>query len=127
MQFHQAADQRQADPQAADRAFERGVQLGEHVENAVQLLGCDADAVVGDADDGFATVALDLQADVAAAAGELAGVGQQVADDLGQPDRVGTELQRAGIAATVPAKLDVGAKREWEDGYRQYVCVRLRG
>ncbi|MEJ0026068.1 MAG: hypothetical protein WDN01_08585 [Rhizomicrobium sp.] len=34
---------------------------------------------------------------------------------------------QAGIAASVPAKLEPGAKKEWQDGYRQYVCVRVHG
>ncbi|MEI9885243.1 MAG: hypothetical protein WDN08_01890 [Rhizomicrobium sp.] len=33
----------------------------------------------------------------------------------------------AGIAASVPAKLEPDAKKEWEAGYRQYVCVRVHG
>lgn len=31
----------------------------------------------------------------------------------------------AKIAESVPAKLDAKAKAEWEEGYRQFVCVRV--
>lgn len=56
--------------------------------------------------------------------GMLAGPQVRVATDQRFDSKATCE---AGIAASVPAKLDAGAKREWEDGYRQYVCVRLRG
>lgn len=34
---------------------------------------------------------------------------------------------KASITASVPAKLDAEAAQQVKDGYRRYVCVRVRG
>ncbi|MEP9379606.1 hypothetical protein ABLE91_23040 [Aquabacter sp. CN5-332] len=34
---------------------------------------------------------------------------------------------KAGISASIPAKLDGEALQQFKDGYRRYVCVRVRG
>lgn len=37
------------------------------------------------------------------------------------------EACKASIASSVPAKLDGEALAQFKDGYRRYVCVRVRG
>ncbi|OYW56586.1 MAG: hypothetical protein B7X99_13290 [Rhizobiales bacterium 17-65-6] len=34
---------------------------------------------------------------------------------------------KASIASSVPGKLDAEAAQQFRDGYRRYVCVRVRG
>ena len=48
--LHEGLHQRQADAQPVARALERRVDLREHVEDARQVVGGDADAVVAHAD-----------------------------------------------------------------------------
>ena len=90
--LHQRLHQRQADAQPVARALQRRIDLREHVEDARQFVGRDADAVVPHSDHGLPAFLLDGQPDVPAPVGELAGVVQQVADHLRQPRRVGVEI-----------------------------------
>ena len=86
-------DERQADPEPALGAGQRAVPLGEEVEDAGQQLGRDADARVPDLDDDVRPLAAGRERDAAPGVGVLGGVGQEVDEDLLEPDRVGLEPQ----------------------------------
>ena len=100
----QPLHQRQADAQPALRALQRPVHLGEHVEDAGQHLGRDADAGVPDPDHRLLAVPLDGEPDAPAALGVLGGVVQQVRQDLGQPGQVGVQRGPAPAAARPSAR-----------------------
>ena len=72
----QRLHQRQPDPQSVARPFQRGVELGEHVEHVGELRSGDADAVVAHADDRLTTLVRDRERDVAARV-RSRGLGQQ--------------------------------------------------
>ncbi len=91
----QPLDQRQADAQAALRAFARAVGLREQVEHARQHVGRQADARVLHHDHRVVAIALGQHLDVAALGRVLGRVVQQVGHDLAQPRRVGVHHQRA--------------------------------
>ena len=74
VQLHQLAHQRQADSKAAAGLGGRAVDLREQVENAVQHLRLDADAVVRDRQHHLALLAGGGQLDTPAFVGVLAGV-----------------------------------------------------
>ena len=67
------------------RAFE----FGEHFEQTRELLGGNADTLVDDADDGHISDAPELDAHLCAGGRVLRRVVEKVADDLGDPGRVG--------------------------------------
>ena len=100
MQEHDLAHQREPDAEAALLAIGRMVGLGEEIEHLRQHVRVDADAGVGDADDrltGAVAVVpgpVDRELDPPAVAGVLDRVGEQVADHLGEPDRVADGDQR---------------------------------
>ena len=110
----QPLDQRQPDAEAAGGPLDAPVHLGEHVEDAAQRLGRDADPVVADGDDDLLAAPLGGEPDVPAARGVLGAVGEQVAEDLGQPGQVGVEADRLGRQRDgefVPRGLDQRAGR----------------
>ena len=109
VQLDQPLDQRQADAEPALRPHQRRFRLREHLEDARQHLGGDADAVVLDRHDHVAPLPLGTQPDAAAFLGVLGGVVEQVGEHLGQPHRVGLEvdrLRRQGDGELVAAGLD---------------------
>src|SRR6185369_9221214 len=69
----------------------------EQVEDVRQLLGSDADAVVGDGDDDLVGAAPRLEQDVAARVRSPRGVVDQVGEDLGQPLRVAEDGGGGGV------------------------------
>ena len=90
--FHQILDQGQTEPQPAARALQRRIDLREHLEDSAKLVGGDADARVPDSDDRLLAFLLDREPDATALVGELAGVVQEVAHHLSQPDRVAVDV-----------------------------------
>ncbi len=96
MQLDQPLDQRQADAQPALRPHQRPLRLRENLEDARQHLGHDADAVVLDRHDHVAPLPLGGQPDATAILGVLGGVVEQVGEHLGQPHRVGLQVDRLG-------------------------------
>jgi hypothetical protein len=105
----QPLHQRQPDPQAALRLFQRPLHLREHLEQAGHLVGRDADAAVLHRHHHLAPLPLGGQPDVTAALGVLGTVVQEVGKYLSQPGQVGVHddrllrqrdrRQRAGSAA----------------------------
>jgi hypothetical protein len=81
-----------ADAQPVARPVQRRLGLREHLEQVGELFGGDSDAVVSHPDDRLRRVVLDGQRDAAARIGEFAGVVQQVADDLREPNGIGVEV-----------------------------------
>ena len=96
VQLDQAADHRQADAQTALGAVQGGVGLGEQVEHPRQHVGRDARARIPDPDRRRVAFPPGRQGDVPALPGELDGVVEEVADDLGQPCRVGVDADGPG-------------------------------
>ena len=94
VQLDQRLHQRETDAEAVARALERSVACANISNRRGKLIGGDPDAVVAHADHRLIALALDRQADVSALVGELARVVQQVADDLGEPRRVGVQMDR---------------------------------
>ncbi|MEJ7637199.1 MAG: hypothetical protein WKF75_04205, partial [Singulisphaera sp.] len=72
------------------------VRLGEEIEDPGQDFRSDPDAVVPHPDDQEIGLAHGLQGDPAPRLGVLGGVGQEVAQDLDEPDRVGLQPERLG-------------------------------
>ena len=87
----QPLHQREADTQAPRLRLPA---LGEHIEDARQHLGWDADAGVPHRHDGFVSSSLPDQPDAAAPRGVLGGVVQEIRHRLGQPRQVGVEADR---------------------------------
>ena len=77
-----------------DRSIEP-IDLREHVEDAIEHLGGDADPGIGDGYDGLGILSFGRQHDAAAAGHVLRGVIEQIGDDLSQPRRIG--LQHDGL------------------------------
>ena len=94
VQRHEPLDQGQADPQAAAATVERGVGLGEEVEDAGEEIGGDPRAVVADADHRLGPLAGHGELDVAAGVGELRRVVEQVHQDLVDADGVRLQPDR---------------------------------
>ena len=92
--LHQPLHQRQTDAQPALRLLQRPVHLGEHLEDAGQLVGGDADAGVPDRHHDVAALPLGGQPDAPAPLAVLGGVVQQIHEHLGQPGRVGVHDDR---------------------------------
>ena len=89
------------------------VHLHEQLEDAGQHVRGDADAVVPHPQHRLVALPLGRQPDAPVRLGVLGGVGQQVADDLGEPHRVGVEQQGFGrksdaqlVALGVDERLD---------------------
>ena len=96
LHLHEASRQGQSDAQAADRAFEDGLGLVEHLEDARESVGRDADAGIADADDGEIGVRFGGEPDVPGPWRELHGVLQDVGEDLHEPCAVAADDQGAG-------------------------------
>ena len=97
--LRQRLRERQADAEPGRRPLQRGVDLREHLEDPSELIGGDADAGVPHPYDSAliafrAFSALRGEPDAPAAVGELAGVVQEVSDDLREPCRVGVDEHR---------------------------------
>src|SRR6185436_10246238 len=93
---HQSLHQGEPDAEAALRLLERAVELGEHFEDRGKMVGWNADTVVLDRHDYIAAVARRPQSDVALARREFESVVEQVAKYLGEPDRIGMDVNRLG-------------------------------
>src|SRR5579885_3101530 len=95
MELRHGIAERQAEPRAFVFAVELAVDLAEGRECGGDVLGGDADAGVGDADEEVA-VAIEPRRhlDTAAGRGELHGVGQQVEQNLLQLSLVGEERRQ---------------------------------
>ena len=107
---HQVAGQRQPDAEPPLRARQRVVDLGEQAEDGLDHLGSNADAVVPHPDD--RPVVRDVSAWTSIRpplVGVLHGVGQEVVQDLLEPQRVGPEPdlvlgeRRRAVRAAWPA------------------------
>ena len=96
MHFHQAAHQRQADPQAALRAVERPVGLNKEIENAGEHVRRNAHASVAHVENGFLFMLFERQGDSAALAGELGGIVEEIGEHLGQTGGIAVSRDRAG-------------------------------
>jgi len=86
--------------------------LHEHLEDPRERFLREAYAVVGDSDYNSRALSPRRDLDVAAGLCVLGGVGQQVAEDLREPQRIGVERQRLGrqvhverVAARVDQRL----------------------
>ena len=95
MHPHDAAHDAQADAQAPAGSAQDAVDLREHVEDARQRFGRDADAVVGDTHGERPGGLVDAQADVAARVRVLDRVVDQVGEHLGEPHQVPFEVDLA--------------------------------
>ncbi len=89
----QVAGQGQADAQAALGAVERALPLHEHVEDAGQHVGPDADAVVDHRHHHLAALAPAAHHHRAARVGVLGRVGQEIGQHLGQADLIHLDKQ----------------------------------
>ena len=96
MHLHEVLHQRQADAQPALRLRGGVVHLHEQLEDAGEHVRGDPDAVVPDPQHRHVAVPLGRQPDAPARLRVLGGIRQEVADDLGEPHRVGVEQQRFG-------------------------------
>src|SRR5690606_9366393 len=84
----ESLDQSEADPEPALRSLTPGSHLGKHLEDRLQLVGRDADPVVLDRDDDLLVGSLCDDLNVPAVVRVLAGVGQEVAENLHEPNRI---------------------------------------
>src|SRR4029079_15267328 len=101
-ELDQALADGKAEPRAAIAARYRAIGLAEALEDRGQLLGCDADAGIGDAHPQAPTLGAIFRLDGdAAALGELHRVGRQVEYDLAQPRRVAQEDNRSAFERNV--------------------------
>ncbi len=91
MQGDQPFDERQPDPEPPFRAIDGGVQLREHHEEAGNRSFGETDAVVANLDHQLGVFNTCVQFDEAFRIGVLGCVGQQVADDLREAQRIGLE------------------------------------
>ena len=91
----QALHQREPDPEPAGGPLDAPVHLGEHVEDARQGRGRDADPGVPDGHDDLALAPLGGEPDAAAPLGVLGAVGEQVART---PGPAGSGRRRGGPA-----------------------------
>ena len=96
MHLDQLLHQRQADAEAALRALEAAVDLGEHVEHPRQHGRRNAEARVLHRHHRLAGLAPGAEDDPAALGRVLRGVVEQVGDHLHQPGRIGAHGQRLG-------------------------------
>ena len=94
MQLDDVANDGQAEAETAAGALQRLVALHEALEDLADERRRNAVAVVVDGEHRAAALAPQDNADAAARAGELGGVGEQVADHLRQPHRIAVDPQR---------------------------------
>ena len=109
----------------------------EHLEDAADAVGGDADAVVAHADDGVLAVDARIDHDPAAVGRELARVADQVAEHLRQPRAVGLQPDRAlrqahledvaGALGRRPARLDRVLEHRAEVGDARRAASACRG
>src|SRR5204863_10012472 len=97
---HQALDDAEADAGALRPPAGRGFNLHESIEDAVDVLGSDTDALVGHAQPDAFPVAAHPDPDLPAGAGELAGVGDEVEHDA-------VQVALVAVPDEGPARLDV--------------------
>src|SRR6266545_3991575 len=109
MQRQQPLHDREAEPGAVVAAVVGGARLEERVADARQILGIDADAGVGDGDRDGAALVTRAHRHLAAAVGELDGVGYQVEHDLVERALVGHDVRH--IVRQPRGELDVGFLR----------------
>ncbi len=91
---NQLLDECEADAEAAARAVEMIFDLSEQLENFALLIQRNADAGVGDGDNGFSVDLSQRYGDAAAVGRIFGGVVEEIADDLRQPRRVDVEPDR---------------------------------
>ena len=84
----QTANQGQADAKASLAATTRSVDLSKHVEHRCELGGRNTDAVIANGDDRALAFLSNGEPDVTAGICVLCGVGEQVGEHLGEPNRV---------------------------------------
>ena len=94
MQVDDVAHDRQAEPEPAAGALQRLVALDEALEDVLEQLARNAVAVVGDREQRLAAILAQVDADVPRRRRELGGIGEQVADHLGQPHRIAVDPHR---------------------------------
>src|SRR5262249_1444038 len=75
----------------------RGINLCEQLEDARDILGIESDSTVPDADQGMVAAALESDRDRASALHVLAGVAEQIAENLYQAVRVRQNIERLGL------------------------------
>src|SRR5262245_18681996 len=81
-------------PEAARRDGPRGLELHEHVEDAWELAGGNADARVRDRYDRLITFRPHADLDFTAVRREFRGIVEQVRDDLRQADEIAVNVDR---------------------------------
>ena len=96
MHLHQSTGERQAEAQPAPRSVHGLLGLSKELEDSWQHFSSNADSRIGDAKNGFAVFAHDIDVYRAAARREFDRVVQHVGDDLRQPRRVGAHEDRLG-------------------------------
>jgi hypothetical protein len=94
----QVAHDREAEAEAPAQRVAFPIRLHERFEDAAELIGCDAAAVVahGDPDPTGPARALDEHVDLSARGRELRRVGQQVREDLSEPERIALHRDARG-------------------------------
>src|SRR5690606_27639115 len=92
VRLDQRFHEREAEPEAAAVTLEGTVDLLEHLENALELLGRNPDPVVAHDDHDVPFAELHAEPHVAAGGRVLRGVAQQVREHLREADRIGVEL-----------------------------------
>src|SRR5262245_49298428 len=86
--LHEPPDKRQTDAETTLCVVERSIELREHVEDRIELLRRDADAVVRDGDDRLRAVANGIDPDLSAGSRVLDAVVEQIAEHLREPRRI---------------------------------------
>ena len=94
MHRHELPHDAEADPEAPTRRSRRLIELREHVEDARQGIGRDADAVVRHADDDRAALRPGVEAKVAPFFGVLDRIVEEVGQYLGEPREVRLQEHR---------------------------------
>ena len=88
VQRHQPLDQRQADAEAAFGAIDGRIHLREHREQARHHFCGETDAVVADGNHQLGILQARIELDASFGIRVLRGIGEQVADDLREPQRI---------------------------------------
>jgi hypothetical protein len=88
VELDEMTNQREADAEAAFRPGERRVGLHEQLEDRLDLVGGNADAVVGDDEDGVLALDAEREPDRPVDRRIFRRVVEHVADDLRKPDRI---------------------------------------
>src|SRR5690606_9249974 len=94
VQLDQVAHERQTDAEPALRSAQRARVLDEEVEDSPQHVGLDAEAVVDYFHGYVLALLLDRKRDRSALFGVLSRVGEQVLEDLREPDRIALHPDR---------------------------------